>query len=139
VYFAKKFLRLEHVVDAQVGVAEAAAALRENADVYGLVLLNFADLCADKVDGLLHALQLLSARSARHSLVVYNVKHCTDRDLDVMKSCGVVAVLKEPHTVAALKVNLYGFCFRHQCWYLTSSCALCWHGAGGAGEARGKD
>lgn len=126
-------------MDAQVGVAEAAAALRENADVYGLVLLNFADLCADKVDGLLHALQLLSVRSARHTLVVYNVKHCTDLDLDVMKSCGVVAVLKEPHTVAALKVKLFGIRFRDQCWYLTSSYALYWHGAGGAGEACGED
>jgi hypothetical protein len=104
VYFAKKFLRLEHVVDAQASITDASAALRENQDVYGLILLNFADLCGDRADGLQHSLQQLSARSVWHTLVVYNVKHCTDQDLEVMKACGVVAVLKEPHTVAALKV-----------------------------------
>lgn len=105
-YFAKKFLQMDMVVDVLPTPMDAATTFRENYSVYGLVLLNFVDLLPSGVERSLREIIPGDLERGRYSLVVYNTGNASDADFETLERAGVADVLEEPYSLEVLKVPL---------------------------------
>ena len=97
------------VVDVLPAPMDAATAFRENHSVYGLVLLNYADLLPSGVERSLKELIPGELERGRYSLVVYNTGNATDAELEALERAGVSDVLEEPYSLEVLKVRVVCF------------------------------
>jgi len=114
-YFAKKFLQLDRVLDVQMTLYDATEALTEDPDIYGVIFISLLDLLAE--DNMKETLEnLIPKHLDRHNytVIVYGSIGDDDEILSALEESSVDDFIEEPYTLAVLKDTLATHIAKHQ-------------------------
>jgi hypothetical protein len=105
VYFAKKFLELDLLTDVCVTFEEAAKALFEHPDAYGLILIGCPFLLKSGLELALEAVFPSTVDKSAYMIVVYELQEDGHHLVAELARHGVDDILVEPYTAASLAVR----------------------------------
>ena len=107
-YFAKKFLQLDLVVDVQVTFSDAREALVDNPYIYGVIFISLNDLLLFSYSDIKQTLMNLipsDLNKNKYSIVIYGAVNSDDEILEILEQCSVSDIMEEPYTLTNIKVN----------------------------------
>jgi hypothetical protein len=93
------------MVDSVLTPYDALEALSSSPDIYGLILINFADLLHYGIEESLRTLFPCGVEQTNYTVVVYNANTCSDADMELLDLGGITDIMDEPYSLAALKVS----------------------------------
>lgn len=106
-YFAKKFLQLDLVVDVHMTFYDASEALLANPNLYGLIFISLQDLALFSPEDMRKILLNFIAPTLDpllYTIVVYG-SFVDDDICNILDQCGISNMMEEPYTLASIKVG----------------------------------
>lgn len=104
-YFAKKFLQLDMVMNIHRTAAACSRSVAENPPAYGLIFVSYAELVKRGIAKALRELLPPAVDRAMYSIIVYDAGDPSDETLLLFEEHGVSDILTEPYSLTNIKVS----------------------------------
>lgn len=107
-YFKKKFMQLDLLVNIEVSLSDAVESLHENPDFFGVLFLSYPDIEAYGIEKTFSTLIPKTCDPSLFSIIVYEIDPDEEDDvLSILDNYGVSDILRQPYSLSHIRVSVY--------------------------------